>query len=156
MGTQSGYGVTLGIGTTTAADTESEFDADTYTDVGEVSEIGEFGDERTVVEFIALSDGRVKKSRGSSNAGDCVIVYAFDGDDGGQDALKTAFEVVSQSADEFNFRVVFNDSGGTNGTTFYFRAKITSRRVQSISNDNTITVQATLAINSAIIEKAAA
>lgn len=156
MATQTGSGVTLGIGTTTAADTESEFDADSYVDVGEVSEIGEFGDERQVVEFIALADGRVKKARGSANAGDAVIVYAFDGSDGGQDDIKDAFEVSSQTADEFNFRIVFNDSGGVNGTTFYFRAKVTSRRVQSISNDNTITVQATLAINSAIIEKAAA
>lgn len=161
MAIQTGSGVTLSIGTTQAVDfdsgTQGDFEGDSYTEVGEVSEIGEFGDERTVVEFISLADGRVRKARGSANAGDAVITYAYDSTDTGQDALKSAFEETSQAADEFNFRVRFNDApeSGT-PSTFYWRARITSRRVQSITNDGVVTVQATLAINSPIVEVAAA
>jgi hypothetical protein len=156
MAIQTGSGVTLAIGS--AAQTSPEYVGDTYKEVGEVSEIGEFGDERTVVEFIALSDGRVRKARGSANAGDSVVTYAYDSSDDGQDDLKDAFEEQSQAADEFNFRIQFNDAAGSPllKTTFYFRARITSRRVQSITNDAVVTVQATLAINSPILETRAA
>lgn len=161
MAIQTGSGVTLAIGTTAAIDfdsgTQGDFEADAYEVVGEVSEVGEFGDERTVVEFISLADGRVRKARGSANAGDAVVTYAYDSNDQGQDDLKSAFEEASQAADEFNFRVQFNDApeSGT-PTTFYFRARITSLRVQSVTPDGVITRQATLAINSPILEVAAA
>lgn len=158
MATQTGSGVTLSIGTTQAAANQAAFESDTYQAVGEVSEIGEFGDERTIVEFISLSDGRVRKARGSANAGDAVVTYAYDSADDGQDDLKDAFEATSQSADEFNFKVEFNDAGigsPSSPSTFYWRARVTSRRVQSITNDGIVTVQATLAINSPIIEVAA-
>jgi hypothetical protein len=156
MAIQTGSGVSLAIGTTAAASSLGQYEADTYTTVGEVSEIGEFGDERAVVEFMSLADSRVRKARGSANAGDCQVTYAYDSTNSGQDALRTAFLVTSQSADEYNFRIMFNDQISTNPTTWYFRAKITARRVQSVSNDNIVTVVATLAINTAMTEKEAA
>lgn len=156
MAIQTGSGVTLAIGTTASATTLAQFEADSYTAVGEVAEIGEFGDERTVVTFMSLADGRVRKARGSADAGDCQITFAYDSTNSGQDALRTAFKVASQSLDEYNFRVQFNDSLGVNATTWYFRAKITSRRVQSITNDGIVTMVARLSINSAMVEKEAA
>jgi hypothetical protein len=156
MAIQSGAGVALAIGTTLAASTLGGFQADAYTTVGEVSEIGAFGDERNVIKFLSLADGRVRKARGSADAGDAVVTYAYDSTNSGQDNLRTAFNTVSQSADEFNFRVTFNDSLGTNATTWYFRAKIFTRRVQNITTDGIVMVQATLGINSALIEQEAA
>ena len=108
MTTQNGSGVTIAIGTTQAASNLTEYEADSYTVAGEIAEIGEFGDERNIVEFLSLADSRVKKSRGSANAGDAPVTYAFDGSDSGQDAIKAAFDVTSQAADEFNFRIQFN------------------------------------------------
>ena len=159
MADQTGAGATLAIGTTLAATTIGEFEGDAYDVVGLVESIGPFGDTRTSVTFISLGDGRVRKSRGSADAGDMVVTYAFEaaGDDG-QDALKTAFETASQSADEFNFRVSFNDQitpTTGNPTNFYFKAKIMSRQVQEVTTDGTILVQATLGINSPILEEAA-
>jgi hypothetical protein len=156
MAIQTGSGVSLSIGTTAAATTLAQFQADSYTTVGEVAEIGEFGDERAIVSFMALADGRVRKARGSANAGDAVITFAYDSTNVGQDGLRNAFNAVSQSADEFNFRVLFNDQISVNPTTWYFRARISQRRVQNITNDNIITVQVTLAINSALVELEAA
>lgn len=162
MAIQTGAGVTIAIGTAVFTgspqalpDTLAEFQGFTYTAVGEVSEIGEFGDERTIVPFISLSDGRTRKARGSADAGDIQLTYAYDPADTGQDALATAFAVASQSLDQYPFRVRFNDATGLGspmnvGSTFYFGAKITQLRTQSISNDNIITRVATLAINTAI------
>lgn len=153
---KTGTGVTLAIGTTAAATNQAQFEADTYTEVGDVEEIQEFGDARNPVTFAALADGRVRKARGTADAGDVTIIYAHQTGDGGQDAIKTAFEVTSQAADEFNFRIQLNDSEGVSPTTFYFRAKVMSRRVQAITNDGVIRVAAMLSINSAVIEVAAA
>jgi len=156
MAVQTGSLATLALGTTAAATTLAQFEADSYTSVGEVSEIGAFGDERKVVPWISLADARTRKARGSADAGDMMVTYGYDSTNGGQDNLRTAFATVSQSADEFNFRVQLNDSLGSNPTTFYFRGKVTQRRVQSISADNIVTVNATIAINSAVIEKESA
>lgn len=156
MGRQSGSGWTIAIGTTQAASNLTEYESDTYTEVGEVVSIGEFGDERNIIESLPLSAARVLKARGSANAGDVPVSYNFDVSDGGQDAIKSAFEVTSQSADEFNFRIQANDSGGTNPTTWYFRAKIASLRVQEVSADNIVTRMSTLAINTAVTQKDAA
>ena len=163
MAIQTGSGATIAIGATiygspiTAgpANTLAEFRVITYTTIGEVSEIGEFGDERTIVPFISLADGRTRKARGSADAGDVQITFAYDAADAGQDAIATAFAVSSQNLDQYPFRVRLNDATGTGsptniGTTYYFGAKITQLRTQSISNDGIVTRVATLAINTAV------
>lgn len=156
MTVQTGSGVDISIGTTAAASNATQFAADTYTVIGEVSESGEFGDVRQIVPFISLADGRVRKARGSKDGGEWQLTVAFDGSDAGQIAVKNAFAVVSQTADEYNWRVRLNDSGGINPTTFYFRGKVVSRPMQGISADNIITMAFTIAITSDQVEVAAA
>lgn len=157
MTIKTGTGCTIAIGTTLAAPggTQTEYEADAYASLGNVESIGEFGDVRSSVEFAALSDGRKQKARGIADAGDSVITYAHSTADSGQDALKTAFEATSQASDEFNFRVLLNDQIATNPTKFYFRARILGRRVQEVKNDGVVMVQATLAINTTVLEVAA-
>lgn len=163
MTIQTGAGASIAIGATIygspqsagPADSLVEFKAISYTTIGEVSEIGEFGDERTIVPWISLSDGRTRKARGSADAGDLQITFAYDAADSGQDALATAFAVSSQSLDQYPFRVRLNDATGLGspasvGTTYYFGGKITQLRTQSISNDNVVTKVATIAINTAV------
>lgn len=106
--------------------------------------------------FISLGDGRVKKSRGSADAGNLVLRVGFDPGDAGQVALKNAYEVSSQAADEFNFRIEYNNSLGVNGTTFYFRGRVMSIPMQGAGNDETVMREITIGINSPIIQKAAA
>ena len=162
MPIQTGAGATIAIGTTiytgspqALPNSLATFKAISYTPIGEVSEIGEFGDERTIVPFISLADGRTRKSRGSADAGDIQITFAYDASNAGQDALATAFAVASQNLDQYPFRVRLNDATGTGspanvGTTYYFGAKITQLRTQAISNDGIVTKVATLAINTAV------
>lgn len=157
MTIKTGTGCTLAIGTVLAAPNglQAEYEADSYTNVGTIEELGEFGDQRSSVTFAPLDVGRMLKARGIADAGDMTVIYAHSTADSGQDAIKTAYEAVSQSLDEFNFRIQLNDSLGSNPTTFYFRAKIMTRRVQSISNDAVVKVQAVLGINSGVLEVAA-
>jgi hypothetical protein len=157
MTIKTGTGTTLAIGTTLAVpnETKAEYEADSYTDVGDVEEIGPFGDQRNPVTFAALADGRMRKARGTADAGDAIITYAHLTANSGQDAIKTAYEATSQATDEFNFRVQLNDQIATNPTTYYFRAKVMGRQQQSITNDGVVRVQATLAINTELLEVAA-
>jgi len=163
MTIQTGAGASIAIGASIYANTSplslpdslADFKGITYTPIGEVSEIGEFGDERTIVPFIALSDGRTRKARGSADAGDLQFTFAYDPTDTGQDALATAFAVASQSLDQYPFRVRLNDATNIGsplnvGTSYYFGGKITTLRNQSISNDGIVTKTCTIAINTAV------
>jgi hypothetical protein len=156
--TTPGTGSTLAIGTTVAATDQTGFEADTYELVGQIGEIGEFGDSRGESSFAPLETGRVTRNRGTKDGGVMTVTCAHkaSGDDG-QDAMKAAFEA-AQGADEFNFRVQLDDQitlSTGNPTTWYFRAKVMSRRRQNIANDNDVMWQYGLAINSAIVEVAA-
>lgn len=155
---KTGTGCTISIGTVLAAPngTAAEYAADTYASVGDVESIGRFGDKRASVTFAALSDGRMRKARGTADAGDSEVVYAHVTANSGQDAIYAAFNATSQSNDEFNFRIQLNDLISTSPTTFYFRARIMGREVLEIVNDGVVRVAATLAINTTVLEVAAA
>lgn len=157
MAFKTGTGSDIAIGTTLATTngTQAEYEADTYTVIGDIETIGPFGDERSNVGFASLTDGRRQKARGIADAGDQIITYAHKTGDAGQLALLAAFAVTSQSADEFNFRVRFNDAVTVNKTTRYYRARVMSQRVREIGNDGVIIVEAMLAINTAVLEVAA-
>lgn len=155
MTIKTGQGSSFAIGTTAAATVLADFQADTYTAVGKVETVGEFGDEREIVRFLDLSSGRVEKARGSADAGDQTVVFADNTGDAGQLALEAAYDATSQATDEFNFRVRFNDSLGVNATTFYYRGRITTLKVQEITNNGTIMRRVVVAINSKPIKQAA-
>ena len=156
MTVQTGTGATISIGTTASAVNQTQFDADTYTAIGEVETLGAFGDSRGEVRFTSLSDGRVRKYRGAADAGTLAVRVAMDPSDAGQAAVYAAFAVTSQAADEFNFKVEFNDSLGANGTTRYFRGKVMGNPNQGAENDAIVMEEIQVAINSAIVRKAAA
>jgi len=154
---KTGTGSTIAIGTTlaTTGGTQAEYEADVYVNIADIESIGPMGDERANVGFAALADGRRQKARGIADAGDQTIAYAHKTGDAGQAALLAAYAVTSQSADEFNFRVQFNDAITVNKTTRYYRARVLSQRVREIGNDAAIIVEAILAINTAVLEVAA-
>jgi hypothetical protein len=155
---KTGTGSSIAIGTIlgTPNGLRTEYEADTYTVIGETTTIPELGDERSNVEFVALADGRKRKARGVADAGGGEIIFGHKTGDAGQVALKAAFNATSQSTDEFNFRVQFNDSLGLNPTTRYFRARVGSMRVKEITNDGIVLVGAMLEVNTAVLEVDAA
>lgn len=144
------------IGTTTAADTEAEFEADTYTEVGTIEDMGEFGDQYNLVTFTSLGDGRVRKLKGTKDAGDMTLVVAHDSD-AGQAAIVAACD--DSTSTGYNCKITLNDQvtpSTGNPTTFYFRAQVTSKRVAIGGSDNVVRRNIGIAIDSEVIEVAAA
>ncbi len=140
---------TISIGTTTAASTLQEYEADTYVEIGEVEDLGEFGDQANEVTFTAVGDARVRRLKGSRDAGTISLVVARDADDTGQQALKDALGTDS----EYSLKIEGNDApaGGT-PSTFYMRVLVMSAKNNYGSVDNVVRTTYALAINSEILE----
>jgi hypothetical protein len=158
MAIKTGTGASLAIGTVLAAPngTQAEYEADAYTTVGNVESIGEFGDQRNAVEFTSLADTRKQKARGVADAGDSVITYAHTSGDTGHTLLAAAYAATSQATDEFNFRIQLADTIATSPTKFYFRARVLANKMLELTNDGVVRRQTMLAINTAVLEVAAA
>jgi len=159
MAVNSSLGVTFAIGTTASATNQGEYESDSYTLVGEVEDVSEFGDTFNAVNFTALSDGRVRKYKGTRDAGNVTLTIGMDVADAGQDALTAALEN-SDSAD-YNFKVAFTDgdtvpSPDVTPTVVYFSGKVMSRRYGTGGADSIVKVSVDIAINSEIIEVEAA
>ena len=152
----TGAGAIFSIGTSTAATIQSEFEADTYTAIGELESIDEISRERNPVEFASLQDRRTRVARGVEAVSIISGTYAHDAADDGQAAMTLAYETVSLSADNFNFRIQFADGPGpdatTDGTTLYFRGPVLKLSLQSIDNQNVIRRAFSIARNSEWIE----
>lgn len=153
MTVNTAAGSTLAIGTTAAATTINEFEADTYQEVGEIEDLGEFGDQAEEINFTALPDRRVRKFKGSFNAGTLTAVCGSDSVDGGQDAMIAAFA----TDDDYNFRVQLNDKLTTGGTptVLYFRGKVMSKQRNVGNVSNVVRQTFAVGINSEIFEVAA-
>lgn len=151
----TGAGCRLSIGTKTGADTQAAYAADTYIEVGEISDIGEFGDTFNSVTFQALADGRVRKYKGTADAGDITLAVGLDNGDAGQQAIKTAHQ--DRSKGDYNLKITLNDGDPAatpiiNPTTFYFRGKVMKNTVATGGAGAVVTRNITIAINSDVIE----
>jgi hypothetical protein len=151
-------GCRLGLGTKTGADTEVAYKADVYADVGEIENLGEFGDTFSSVNFTSLRDGRVRKYKGTADAGNLTMTVGLDNGDVGQAAIKVAHK--DRAKGDYNVKVTLNDGDPTAQpailpTTFYFRAKVMNNTVAPGAADNVVRRNVTLGINSDIIEIAA-
>ncbi|KTB77130.1 hypothetical protein AO072_14505 [Pseudomonas syringae ICMP 13102] len=151
-------GCRLGLGTKTGADTEADYKQDVYVDVGEIEDLGEFGDTFSSVTFTSLKDGRVRKYKGTADAGDMTLTVGLDNGDAGQKAVKVAHK--DRSKGDYNIKVTLNDGDSTATpvvlpTTFYFRVKVMNNTVAPGAADNVVRRNITMGINSDVIEIAA-
>lgn len=146
-------GTTLAINESTPATAITAFEGDVYEEVGEVEDLGEFGDEATEVTFTAIGNRRVRKLKGSLNAGSATVTAGDDPADAGQADMLAAFG----SQLDFNFKVVLNDQLTISGepTTMYYRGKVMSKRRNIGTVDNVVRRNFTVGINSPIYEVAA-
>ncbi|AHF68687.1 hypothetical protein [Pseudomonas cichorii] len=148
-------GCRFSLGTKMVAATEAEYAADTYIQVGEIEDLGEFGDTFSSVTFTSLSDGRVRKYKGTADAGDMTLTVGLDNGDAGQKAVKTAHK--DRSKGNYNIKVTLNDGDPTAQpavlpTTFYFNGKIMNNTVAPGAADNVVRRNITIGINSDILE----
>ncbi|MDH0154359.1 hypothetical protein [Stutzerimonas stutzeri] len=148
-------GCRFSIGTKSGADDQTAYEADTYVEVGEIEDLGEFGDTFNNVSFTALSDGRVRKYKGTADAGDIALVVGLDNGDAGQAAVKTAHK--DRLKGDYNIKITLNDGDPTavppvKPTTFYMRGKVMKNTVAAGSADNVVKRNISVAINSDILE----
>lgn len=155
MAVQTAAGSKIFIGpANTTADSQADYEALAYTLVGEVENIGEFGDTFNEITFTSISDRRVRKFKGSKNAGTLSLVVGRDLTDAGQSAMKTARD----SDSEYAVMVQQNDvvSGSpSNPTTYFFRALVMGFTVDIGEVESIIRANASLGINSDVIEVSA-
>lgn len=148
-------GCRFSIGSKNGADTEAAYKADTYVEVGEIEDLGEFGDTFSSVTFTSLRDGRVRKYKGTADAGDLTLTIGLDNGDKGQESLKTAHK--DRTRGDYNIKVTLNDGDPDAATpilptTFYMRGKVMNNTVAAGAADNVVRRNVTIGINSEIIE----
>ena len=142
-------GAKLFIGSQGEAENLSQFLDDTFTEVGELEDLGDFGDLSEQITFASLADGRIRKLKGTRDAGDMPVIVGKDMLDAGQIAMETA----EASHLNFNFKVVLNDaitlSGA--GSEHYFFGKVMGKRTSVGTANNVVRGNFGVSIDSAII-----
>lgn len=145
MPVNTAAGAVFSIGTKAQANDATTYAADTYVSVGEVESIGEFGDEVSAATFTALANRRVRKFKGTYDAGDIQLTVGFDSGDAGQTALNTALK--DEGSTDYNFKIEFED-----GDVFYFSGKVMSRRISAGSADEIVKANISIAIGTEVLE----
>ena len=137
-------GTTAAINFTTDQTAQAAFEADTYAEIKEISNVGEIGASANVVQFPVVSDEFVKKSKGTRNAGDPVVVVGYVADDAGQVAMRAA----EKTKFYYNFKLVLADAIDENhtDTTIYFRALVAGTPKQFGGVEDFVTESYTLGI----------
>lgn len=159
MAFHTAAGTRLYIGTTLDVDFDSltdqqiadAIDNDSLVEIGELEDIQEFGDTAAEVTFTALGDRRVRKAKGSFNAGNLSGTCAFDSGDAGQAAILAALATDF----DYNFKVVFNDASPgspSSPTAQYMRGKVMGAPITPGNADNVIRRALTIGINTAIVQ----
>lgn len=149
-------GCKIYIGPKGDPDDLAEYEAITWVGIGEVEDLGEFGDTFSSVTFTALADGRVRKYKGTADAGDLTLAIGFDNSDTGQLAVKAAH--ADRSKGDYPFKITLND-GDPDATpdpilptTFYLRGKVMNNTTAAGQADNVVRRNVTIGINSDILE----
>lgn len=132
---------------TSVTDTLAEYAALTYIEVKQVESLGDFGDTSNLVNFTSLSDARVRKLKGSRDAGELALVVGNVPDDPGQVALIAA----EKTKFLYAFKVEFADKGPGSGalnTICYFAALVNSASFSVGEADSVIRSNYSLPIDS--------
>lgn len=162
MTVQTAAGVRFFIGDETAeptANTEEAYNtaASSWIEVGEIEDLNEFGDEVNPVTFTALADSRVRKFKGSYDAGTMSITVGFDAGDTGQAALADALN--DSTSTNYLFKIEYNDDpdDGANSapTRRFFGGKVMSMRENVGSVDNIIRATVNIGIDTEVLKVAA-
>lgn len=132
-------------------DTAAEYKALTpWVEIGEITDLGEFGDEAEQILVRTINRGRVRKLKGTRDAGQMTIACADDPLDPGQIALKAA----EKTPFNYAFKVEASDAPSEDyaNSVYYFRAKVSSSRLSSGGPDDVRTRNFNVDIDSEITE----
>lgn len=143
-GSKISIGTTAPIDYTTDQTAQTSFEGDSYTEIGNVSNMGELGASANILQFPTVSDDFVRKSKGSRDAGDPVLVVGRLPNDAGQLAVRAAEETKFY----FNFKLELEDAENENmtNTVIYFRALVAGVPIQLGGNEDFVTESYALGI----------
>ncbi|MGB0694927.1 MAG: hypothetical protein ACPGOY_04710 [Rhodospirillaceae bacterium] len=146
-------GTTIYLGSTTVMANVTAYDAETWTKVGNVQEVaGDIGSDFNLVTYPDLETGANRYAKGSEERGMLSLTVTFDASDSGQSALEAALS----SPSAHNVKIELPDTGGTNGTTFYFAGLVKKGAAQVGGLDNMVTYIVDIQRTSDLIQKASA
>jgi len=130
----------------------TEMAALTWTEVNEVENLGEFGDDSEEVTFSSIKDGRVRKLKGTNDAGTIECTVGRDPLDPGQRAMMNA----SKTKFQYAIKIEAADAADENdpNSVFYFGAMVMSGRNNFGSVNDVMRTTFRLGINTEIIEVA--
>lgn len=150
VNTAGGTRVYIGPVHAAATDTTSEYAALTWVEVSEVESVNEIGDESSVVTFASLADTRLRKLKGTRDAGTAIIVVGKDPFDVGQIAMKAA----EKTKFDYNIKIELADKLDANDTNtiFYFAGPVLSQRDNIGANDHVVRTTFNVGVNTPIIE----
>lgn len=134
----------------------TDFASVSWTEIDGWTNAGAYGDAAEIIRTQLINRGRTIKQKGTRDAGQMSNQFAEINGDAGQEAMADA----ERSGDNFPFRVVYDDDDpavtGTSKTTHYFVGLVTSWRLAG-GGANTVRMRdATIEINSNIVEVPAA
>lgn len=126
----------------------ADFTSQTWVEVKETEGLGSVGDTSEIISVKSLSAQRVRKVKGSRDAGTMEVVCSIDPADAGQIAVTAAEKTIHNYA----FRVVLNDApvGGTPSERLFIAA-VASAREQFDQADNVMKMNISLAVNSNVV-----
>lgn len=113
---------TLYIGTTAEATDLTSYETDVYEAVGEVESVSALVDMQNFASFTALNNARARNVKTTRAAENITVTCGFDPDDAGQAAMRAAG--LDSTNNDYNFKIEYNDDGGTNPTTVYWSGPV--------------------------------
>jgi len=131
----------------------SDFTTETWVEIKETEGLGSVGDTAEIISVKSIAEQRVKKVKGSRDAGTMEVICGINAADPGQIAVITAERTIHNYA----FRLVLNDApqGGT-ASERLFIAMVASTREQFDQADAVMKMNISLAVNSNIVRVDAA
>lgn len=131
----------------------ADFNGQAWTEIKGTTDLGSAGDSAELLSSTHINDGRVRKGKGTKNAGSMAIVADLDWSDAGQLAVIAA----SQSQSSFAFRLVLNDApaGGTPSERLFVGFVMSDS--ENYGQANTVTaLNATIEVDSNFVRISAA
>lgn len=137
--TNSGGKVAICITPQPAALDLAGFEALEYVDIGKLGQLGERGANTNILTYDTWNTDVALKGKGITNAGDPVLEVAYDSDDPGQIALRTA---ALDKSGNYAFEVTRQD-----GSVQYLRGLVTGPVEPGGRNEDFVVHNFTLALN---------
>lgn len=128
----------------------SDFTSATWTEIGEINSLGTWGAKGKEITASVLTDGYMRRLKGTIDSGTVELVALRDPTDVGQNAANVA----AQSWDTYLFKVELNDAiiEDQPNSIFYFRASVMSAENKFGDADNIIETTFSLGITGQITE----